>query len=158
MAEEVKAFNGLLSKKIKELTPVQTVWVRVDEVNWEEKTMTATGITDDLPFYDVLLGVGNEYHKPKKGTKALIGLIDNTPNNSFLITADEVEEVNIKTGNSFLTIKENGFIVKQGTESLRTILNDFMNEVNKIIVVNGTSINVGAVNAIKQRLNSVLIE
>lgn len=158
MAEEVKAFNGLLSKKIKELTPVQTVWVTVDEVNWEEKTMTAKGVADDLPFFDVLLGVGNEYHKPKKGTKALIGLIENTPNSSFLITADEIEEVNIKTGNSFLTIKENGFIVKQGTESLRTILNDFMNEVNKIIVVNGTSINVGAVNAIKQRLNSVLIE
>src|SRR5690606_14983743 len=155
---EVNEFNELLSKRIKELTPVKTTWVKVKEVNWSEKTMTATGTSDDLDFFNVLLGLDSEYRKPKVGSKALIGLIGNAENDTFLIFAEEVEEINIVSGGSSLTIKNEGIVIKQGSEILKSILSDFIDEVNKIVVNPGygVGVNVGAVTAIKQRLNTVL--
>lgn len=153
----VTQFNELLGQKIKELIPVQTVWAVVKEIDWESKTMTATGQIDDLDFFDVLLGLGEHYCKPKIGTQCLIGVISNSAN-SFLISANEVEESIFKSGDSELTIKEDGFVIKQSNESLKKIFNDMIDEINKIIVINGTSINVAAMTAIKQRLNTVLIE
>ncbi|MDQ8012045.1 MAG: hypothetical protein REI96_06335 [Flavobacterium nitrogenifigens] len=153
----VTQFNQILGQKIKELIPVQTVWAVVKDVDWENKTMTATGEIDDLDYYDVLLGIGDHYHKPKIGAKCLIGSIGNSAN-TFLFSADEVEETIFKRGDSELTIKAEGFIIKQSDESLKKVLNDMIDEINKIIVINGTSINVPAMTAIKQRLNTVLIE
>lgn len=150
-------FGQILSQKIKEAIPVQTVWATVKEVDWEAKTMTATGLEDDLDFFDVLLGIGDQYSKPVIGSKCLIGSISNSPNN-FFICAEQVEETVFKRGETELTIKEDGFILKQSNENLRTVFNDMIDEINKIIVINGTSINVAAMTAIKQRLNTVLIE
>ena len=87
----------------------------------------------------------------------MIGIVSNSAN-AFLITADEVEEIIFTSGESQMTIKETGFIVKQSNESLKTILNDMITELNKIVVLQGTTINVAAMEVIKQRLNTVLIE
>jgi hypothetical protein len=153
----ISDFVEIINKKIKERVPVQTVWATVVSVDWDKKIMTAKGVHDDLDFFNILLGLEHQYIKPKVNSKALIGIIENTDANAFLIKADEVEEMVIKSGDSTFTIKTDGFIVKKGNETLREILNDFIDEVNKIIVINGTTINVEAVNAIKQRLNTVLI-
>lgn len=154
---ELDDFNKLLGQRIRELIPITTSWAIVKSVDWEKKTMTATGLIDDLDNYDVLLGIGSEYKKPKKGTKCLIGFIGNSPN-AFLIAADELEEIIYKVDESELTIKEGGFIIKQSDESLKAVFNDMIDELNKIIVINGTTINVGAMTAIKNRLNTILIE
>lgn len=156
--EGIEQFIERLNQKIKELTPVQTTWVKVKEVDWDNKTMTATGISDDLDFHNISLGLGSEYRKPKVGSKALIGLVDNTPGDTFLIYAGEVEETQIISGESSLIIKNEGIVIKQGGESLKSILNDFIDEVNKIVVNPGygVTVNIGAVTAIKQRLNTVL--
>lgn len=154
---ELDDFNKLLGQRIRELIPITTSWAIVKSVDWEKKTMTATGLIDDLDNYDVLLGIGSEYKKPKKGTKCLIGFIENSPN-AFLIAADELEEIIYKVDESELIIKEGGFIIKQSDESLKAVFNDMIDELNKIIVINGTTINVGAMTAIKNRLNTILIE
>lgn len=169
----ISEFNQLISQKIRELIPVQTAWATAKEVDWDKKTMTATGLVDDLDYHNVLLGIGGDFKKPKAGTKCLIGIVSNSAN-AFLITADEVEEIVFISGESHLTIdpekmfftngesqltiKDGGFIVKHADENLKSIFSDMIDEINKIIVVNGTSINVGAMTAIKQRLNTVLIE
>ncbi|SHH75220.1 hypothetical protein [Flavobacterium johnsoniae] len=153
----VTEFNQLIAQKINEQIPVQTVWATVKDVDWENKTMTATGLIDDLDYFDVLLGIGDHYCKPIVGTNCLIGSVDNSAN-TFLISASEVEETIFTSGDSELTIKEDGFIIKQSNESLKKVFNDMIDEINKIIVINGTSINVAAMTAIKQRLNTVLIE
>ena len=155
--EGVTEFNQLLSQKIRELIPIQTAWATAKNIDWDKKTMTATGLTDDLDYHDVLLGLGGEYKKPKEETKCLIGIVSNSAN-AFLITAEEVDEMIFTSGESQLTIKEEGFIVKQSNESLKTIFEDMIDEINKIIVINGTSINVAAMTAIKERLKTVLIE
>lgn len=155
--EGVTEFNQLLSQKIRELIPIQTAWATAKDIDWDKKMMTATGLTDDLDYHDVLLGIGGEFKKPKRGTKCLIGIVSNSAN-AFLITAEEVEETIIVSGESQLTIKEDGFIIRQSNESLKTIFEDMIDEINKIIVINGTSINVAAMTAIKERLKTVLIE
>lgn len=153
----VSEFNQLISQRIKELIPIQTAWATAKEVDWDKKTMTATGLTDDLDYHNVLLGLAGENKKPKLGTKCLIGIVSNSAN-AFLITAEELDEIIFTSGESQLTIKDGGFIVKHGEENLKSIFSDMIDEINKIIVVNGTSINVSAMIAIKERLNTVLIE
>lgn len=154
---EINEFNNLLAKKLKDGQSVQTVFAIVDDVDWGKKTMTATGVIDDLDYHDVLLGLGEIYTKPKLGSRCLIGLINNQGNNTFLIWSEEAEEWTHKVGDAELEMKDDGFVVKAQGESLKSVLNDFIDEVNKIIVVNGTTINVAAVTRIKQRLNQILI-
>lgn len=150
-------FNNLMAEKMKRSQSVQTVFATVKAVDWDKKTMTATGVIDDLDYYDVLLGLGEIYTKPKVGSRVLIGLINNQGNNSFLIWSEETEEWAHKVGKAEMEMKNDGFVLEAQGESLKNVLNDFIDEVNKIIVVNGTTINVAAVTAIKQRLNKILI-
>lgn len=150
-------FNNLMAEKMIRSQSVQTVFATVKAVDWDKKTMTATGVIDDLDYYDVLLGLGEIYTKPKVGSRVLIGLINNQGNNSFLIWSEETEEWAHKVGKAEIEMKNDGFVLEAQGESLKKVLNDFIDEVNKIIVVNGTTINVVAVTAIKQRLNKILI-
>ncbi len=49
-----------------------------------------------------------------------------------------------------------GFKVERNGENLARILSDMIDELNKIVVVQGNTINVAAMTVIKQRLNNVL--
>lgn len=149
-------FVRLLKEKQKSQTQPQVVWATVKTVDWEKRTMVATGLVDDLEYYDVLLGLGNTYKKPKQGSKCLLGVIGNHSAFTFLIEAESVEEMLVVSGESEMTVKEEGFIIKRADQSLTQVLNDFIDEVNKIVVINGTTINVAAVTLIKQRLNTIL--
>ena len=154
--DHIAEFSTLLDVKTKaQLTPGVT-WAIVQDVDWGAKTMTATGLADELPYYNVQLGLGSFYRKPVVGTKVLLGVPELQGADTFLIECEAYEEAIYVSGDSTFVIKESGFEVKQGDESLRTILLDFMTEVNKIVVVNGTTINQAAVAAIKERLKQVL--
>jgi hypothetical protein len=74
--------------------------------------MTVLGIDDDLEYYDVLLGLGSVDVKPKVGSNCLIGFINNSETLPFLIMADEVEEIDIKTQFKVqLNISDKGILV-----------------------------------------------
>ncbi|MGY0426007.1 MAG: hypothetical protein ACWIPI_04140 [Polaribacter sp.] len=154
--QELNEFTKLLDLKAKGNAKVQTHWAEVVEVDWNTKTMTAKGLTDDLEFYDVLLGIGSVYKKPTVGAKCLIGLILNNEAATFLIEAEAVEEIVFSVLPSLLKIDTNGFLIQKENETLKKVLNDLIDELNKIIVIQGTSVNVPAMEAIKQRLNTVL--
>lgn len=81
---------------------VQTVWAIAKEVDWDGKKMIATGVADDLDFLNVRLGLGSIYRKPAVGTLCLLGLIENKDAATFLIDAEELEELSIET-----TVKTN---------------------------------------------------
>lgn len=134
-----------------------TIWATAKAVDWSKKTMTAVSVTDGLEYWDVPLGIGNLYRKPAVNSKVLLGVVEGKDAAVVLLDAENVEELVYTSGESVFTIKKEGYIVKRGAESLRDCLNDFIDECNKIIVVNGTSINVPAVEAIKKRLNTILI-
>lgn len=172
MGDNITRLGAVLDERSKKLIDVQTHWCVVKSVDWDKKTMIATGLVDDLEFYDVNLGVGSIYKKPKEKTKCLIGIINNNIADAFLIECDAVEEIIFTSGSSIFRIKENGFIVKQSDESLKKVLNDLVKQINKlndevakIVVSIGVSPNVVALTQIKQettainnRLNNVLIE
>jgi hypothetical protein len=104
----------LLSKKSKQLTPVQTVWAICKSVDWDNKKMVATGQTDSLDYEDVLLGKGFEFKKPKLGTICLLGIIQNSEAMTFLIDAEEIEEYLITDATGFKLHLKDGKISMNG--------------------------------------------
>lgn len=157
MSKAITEFQRLLKVQQKSVVNPQLIWATVESVDWDNKSMTAKSIVDGLEYFNVLLGLGSHFRKPKAGTKCLLGVLGNKAAATFLIEAEAFEESVIKSSTTEFIIKENGFIIKQGNESLRTILNDMINELNKIVVIQGKTINVPAMTAIKNRLNTVLI-
>ena len=155
--DAITEFTRLLKAQQKSAVNPQLIWATVKAVDWNSKTMTAESVVDGLEYFNVLLGLGSFYRKPKVGTKCLLGVLGNKAAATFLIEAEAFEESVFISDESEFTIKESGFILKQGNESLKTILNDFITEVNKIVVVQGRTIDVAAVTLIKKRLNTVLI-
>ena len=169
--KNIQEFGQLIASQIEALLKVQTHWCRVKEVDWENKTFTAVAVRDELPFYKVSLGLGSFYRRPAKDSLCLIGIIENADTDAFLIDAEAFDEAVWHSGESKLTIKKQGFIVKQGDESLKQVLNDWQaalvklcEEVSKIVVSIGITPNVAAVAEIKQqiqdikkRLNGILI-
>ena len=124
--------NKAVTDKIKSFVSVQTIWVEADEIDWEEKTMTAIGVSDDLPYYDILLGLDSILIKPKKGATCLIGLIDNNPTTPFLIWANETEEYSIKVETTQLKINHEGFLLKKSNETLAGLMSDLLREIQQM--------------------------
>lgn len=91
--DNIDALLGFVKNAGKRHVKVQVAWATVKSVDWDTKTMVATGVADDLDYNDVLLGLGACYRKPKVGTKCLLGLIENNDAASFLIEAEELELV-----------------------------------------------------------------
>lgn len=153
-----------LKKALKALgkTEASVFPATVVSVNEADKTVSVTDV-DGLEFNDVRLAAAEDDKKsvmliPKVNSSVLVAQIGNDLNTLFVAKVNEVEKVVGDIGTSSFLISESGYSVKRGNESLKTVLNDWITEVSKIIVVNGTTINVPAMNEIKQRLNNILIE
>lgn len=147
----------ILDEKMASKVKPQLQWATVDKVNWKDKRADVTVIADDLELFDVVLGLGGQYMRPKEGSKCLVLLKEGSTTGGYLLAAEELEGVQLYS---------------QG-EDLRGIVNDlidkvvdpFMTECGKIIVVQGTTINAPKVvqlqqklGQIKDRFNKVLIE
>ncbi|MDR1155298.1 MAG: hypothetical protein LBL04_11375 [Bacteroidales bacterium] len=65
-------------------------------VDWEDRTMTAVGVSDEVPYEGVQLGFGYIDVKPKVDTVCLIGILEGREALSFLINAEDVELVEVK--------------------------------------------------------------
>lgn len=127
----LEKLNRTINEKIKSFATVQTVWVQVDKVNWDEKTMTATSLADELPYYDILLGLENLMIRPKQGTTCLIGLIENDSTKPFLIWADEVEQYSITVENTEFKIQE-VFLLRKDNETLAKLMRDLLVEIQNM--------------------------
>ena len=134
-----------INELIKGNIPIQTVWVTVSEVDWEERTMTAIGIDDELEYYDVLLGLGSIDLKPKVGSSCLIGIIENRDTASFLIMVDEIEEIDINADRCQLNIND-GFLLKKENESLANLMSDLLQEIQKMKFTTNTGSTIKLVN------------
>lgn len=155
--ENIGALLGFIQNSGRAHIKVQTAWVMVTSVDWDKKTMVAEGVADELPYNDILLGLGNYYRKPVLGSLCLIGLIENNDAASFLLEAEDVEESIATVGKSILTTKPTGFEIARDGETLKAVLEDFIQELQNVIVVQGTSPNIPALEAIKQRMKTILI-
>lgn len=124
MMEKLAEFKRLLQQRAKAQVPIQTEWVKVKSVDWDEKTMVATGELNGLDYDDVLLGLGSHYRKPVTGSLATIGIIANSAA-CFMIDCEEVEEIEISDQSGFKWhLKDGKLLVKNEQASLFEILKD----------------------------------
>lgn len=134
-----------ITELMKNNIPVQTVWVEVSEVDWEERTMTAIGIDDEVEYFDVLLGLGSLDMKPKEGSNCLIGIIENSNTVSFLIVADEIEEFEINVEDCQLNINE-GFLLKKENETLKKLMSDLIKAIKAMKFQTNTGVTIQLLN------------
>lgn len=106
-------------------------WAVVNEVDWEEKTMTVTGVADDLPYYDVQLGLGAVMIKPAVKSNVLIGIIEGDEAAAFLLAAAEIEKIELRTsGEIEVDGGNNGGLVL--SVALTEKLNALEEDINKL--------------------------
>ena len=123
----------IIIRLIKSNVPIQSVWVLVSSIDWDAKTMDCKGISDDLAYYDVLLGIGSEYKKPKKDTKCLIGIIDNKEAAPFLIIAEEIEEYLLEDSKGFKIHLKDGKLTLNGDGFGSLIkIEDLVSKINRL--------------------------
>lgn len=109
--DEIQKFKKNLRKLAQSQVMVQTSWVKVKSVDWDKKTMVATGIIDGLDYHDVLLGLGSEYIKPKVGTLCKIGKVENKDAASYVISTEEAELMLLDSLEIILNGGENGGLI-----------------------------------------------
>lgn len=93
---------------------------------------------------------------PAVGSKVLCAIIGNDSKEATIIKYSKIESVIIKIGTTDYLIDASGYQIKRGNNNLKQLLNDFITEVQSIIVVQGTSPNIPALEAIKTKINQVL--
>ncbi len=97
LKSELDEFAGLFKQHLRGAVKATLRWVDAESVDWENRTMTATD-EDDLPYYDVLLGVGMMAVKPVKGTECLIAILEGDEATAFLLYANEAELIEFNQG------------------------------------------------------------
>jgi hypothetical protein len=115
MSKHLVEFRKLLTEKMKAKVPIQTEWVKVESVDWEEKTMTAIGENNALEYFDVLLGLGAVNTRPKVGSLALVGSIHNGEA-CFMISCEEMEGFELTDQSGFKVYLNDGLLLINGDE------------------------------------------
>lgn len=113
MSKKLIEFKKLINEKMKSKVPIQTEWVKVSSVNWDEKTMIAIGENNGLEYFDVLLGLGSVNIKPKIETLALVGSIHNGEA-CFMISCEEIDGYEIIDKSGFKLVLNNGLLTING--------------------------------------------
>lgn len=131
MLESIVEFKKLLAKKNKESIPVQTIWGVVHSVNENDKTMDV--MVNGIEYFDVLLGLGAIVTIPKKGSRCLIGIIENK-HGGFLIDASEIQRQTITIDTTSIEITKEGVKIERNGLNLKTVQTDFMTAVSGIMV------------------------
>jgi len=155
LKDELDQFGQLFKRRLNDSQKATLRWVAPTAVDWEAQTMTAVD-GDGLEFFGVLLGVGTTAVKPVVGTDCLIAIVEGDEATAFLLYADEAEEFYLKAGATSLVVSKDGCVVERGSENLLKALEDLIAEVQKVVVVVGTTPNVAALEAIKTRMKAIL--
>jgi hypothetical protein len=93
---EIDKFYENISRIVGGSRQAQLRFAICKSVDWEDRTMTAIGVSDDVPYEGVQLGFGYTDIKPSVDTVCLIGILEGKEALSFLINAEGVELVEIK--------------------------------------------------------------
>jgi len=141
-------FVRLLDERIDAKINPSLRWGTVHAVNWKAKLATVNITADDeLPLYGVQLGLGATTLRPKKGSACLVLLPEKGNTGGYLLAAQELEGVQLfAQGEELRTVIE---------ELINTVIDPFMSECAKIIVLQGTTINKAEVLKLQQKLTAI---
>lgn len=112
--DNIQNLGNVLNERTQAMINVQTHWAVVKVVDWDVKTMTATGVVDDCDFYDVNLGIGAVHTKPVVGCKCLIGIINNNIADGFLIQSEQIEVIELVDKLGFKVVLNDGKMTING--------------------------------------------
>lgn len=155
LKDELDVFGQLFKNHLNSTMKATMRWVVPTIIDWESQTMTATD-GDDLEFFDVLLGVGATAVKPVVGCDCLIAIVEGDEATSILIYADKVDQVYLKSGDTLLTVSAEGCRLERKSEDLLSVLSDLIAEIQKIVVVVGTTPNIAVLEDVKTRLTKIM--
>ncbi len=150
-----KAVEAILKKNEKMILTSGVV----KNVNEDSIDVERSGMPDllEVRFNAILTTVDNEFKiTPKKGSIVLCGIIENDTSEAYLIGCSEIEKISLKIDNCVFECNTDGVKIENNSENLNTVLSDWITEVSKIVVIQGRTINVTAMTAIKHRLNNIL--
>lgn len=141
--------------------PHQVVTGSVKSIDKENNTCTVE--RDDAPkLFKVRLNavIDDITNKtvvyPTVGSKVLCAIIGNDKKEATIIKNSKIDSVATKIGDTDFLVDASGIQIKRGNNTLKQLLNDFISEVQAIVVAQGTSPNVVALETIKTQINQVL--
>ncbi|MDR0872983.1 MAG: hypothetical protein LBN27_05885 [Prevotellaceae bacterium] len=139
--KEIDKFVQTLNRKIGESQQAQLRFVNCKSVTWndDERTMDATGVSDDAEYLGIQLGFGYVDIKPKVETTCLIGILEGKEALAFLINAENVELVEINAdkivfngGNDYFVFADKlKSELEKNNQILQTILTTVATAVNE---------------------------
>lgn len=132
LKSELDNFGGLFKQHLSGAMKATLRWVTADSVDWQNKTMTATD-ADDLPYYDVLLGVGTVSVKPSVKTDCLIAIVEGDDATAFLLYANEADLIEFNGGANSGLIK-----IVELESKLNELVNKFNNHVHSGVITEVT--------------------
>lgn len=106
----------------------QLRWVTVTGVDKENRMMDAVGVSDNLEYFGIQLGMGAFNIYPKAETNCLVAIIEGQETDAFLIAAEDIEAVELKTAISitFNDGKLGGLVkVEALTEKVNELIDAF---------------------------------
>ena len=93
---------------------------------------------------------------PKIGSEVLVLEIENAPSETAIVKWTDVEKVELQIEEFEFKTDKDGLNISNQGENLKQVINDMIDELNKILVIQGNTINRAAMNAIKERFNKIL--
>jgi len=93
---------------------------------------------------------------PKSGSYVLCSQIGGDQTETSIIKYSEIDSLEISRATIKVALDQEGIVIEGHNENLKNVLSDFIGEISKIIVVNGTSPNVPALEQINNRLIKIL--
>lgn len=127
LKSELDKFGQLFKQHLNGSVKASLRWVTAKVVDWDAQMMTATD-SDELEYFDVLLGVGTMAIKPVLNTDCLIAIVEGDEATAFLLYADEAELIQFNGGeNGGLTITPT---LKENLDKNNDILEALLNVIN----------------------------
>lgn len=126
---EVEKFVENLNRKVGESRQAQIRFAVCKSVDWSKKTMSAVGVSDDVPYEGVQLGYGYVDIKPKPDTTCLIGILEGKEALAFLVNAEEVELVEVKADKIQFNGGDLGFVFSDKLTDKINVLEQRCNDI-----------------------------
>jgi hypothetical protein len=148
-----------LEKLVGRYTRLQVIEAKVKSVSEDQCEVIALDGSKD--FFRVSLNAvlenGNDklINYPTPGSTVIIAIAPGATTAS-IIAFSQVDQTYFKRGTTVQEIDRDGFKLERDGESLKKVINDLIDEVNKIKVIYGNTINVAEMINIKLRLNRIL--
>jgi uncharacterized protein YlzI (FlbEa/FlbD family) len=129
--KEIDKFAEIFERKLEGTKQAQLRFATCKAVNWDEKTMTVTGVSDGVDYRGVQLGFEFVYIKPKIGAVCLIGILEGKEALTFLINAETVELMEVNADTIEINGGNLGGLVK--SEVVADRINALERKVNQLI-------------------------